>query len=394
MSVDIGLEKLVLQDFSILKSRRIGLLCNQASIDKNFSHAIDAFLKAHQKNIINFNSVFGPQHGLWGHTQDNMIEWEGGFKDTKTGLKIFSLYGKHRKPTEEMLDDTDTLVVDLQDVGARYYTFIWTMGLCMEACSEYGKEIVVLDRPNPIGGTQMEGPMLNKGFRSFVGWHSLPVRHGLTIAEIAQYFKRRFYPKLSLQVVAMEGWNRDMYFEDTDLPWAVPSPNMPIPETALLYPGICLLEATNISEGRGTTRPFEIFGAPWMDSDKFAKIMNKKNLPGVVFRPFQFQPTFNKYSGELCEGCFIHVTDRKSYKPFYMAITLITEAHKHCRGNFGWKKPPYEYEYEKMPFDILVGNNWLRKMIERDDTVSDMETRWSSELQEFLPTVSENYLYK
>jgi uncharacterized protein YbbC (DUF1343 family) len=393
MSVEIGLERLVSQDFSILKSRQIGLLCNQASIEKKFSHAIDAFMKAHQSNIINFKSVFGPQHGLWGHTQDNMIEWEGGFKDTKTGLKIYSLYGEYRKPTVEMFDDIDFLVVDLQDVGARYYTFVWTMALCMEACSELGKEMVVLDRPNPIGGTQIEGPLIDPNFRSFVGWQSTPVRHGFTIAEIAHYLKKKFYPDCKLFSVQMRGWKRSQYYDQTGLPWGFPSPNMPSLDTAIVYPGMCLLEATNISEGRGTTRPFEIFGAPWMDSFQFSKIMNDKNLHGVVFRPFQFQPTFNKYSDELCEGCYIHVTDRKSFKPFLMAITLITEVRKQYPENFAWKKPPYEYEYEKMPFDILVGNDWLRVMIDKDSYIGDMEIRWNSESEKFLTTASEIFLY-
>lgn len=383
MTVKTGLEKLVETGYSLLNGKRVGLLCNQASITSDFSHAVDLFFETHRRGKFRLNAIFGPQHGLWGQTQDNMIEWQG-YEDEKSGVPVYSLYGEHRKPTPEMLNGLDALVIDLQDVGARYYTFIWTMALCMEACAEIGVEMIVLDRPNPIGGIQVEGPLLDENFRSFVGWHSLPVRHGMTIAEIAQYLKRRFYPDLSLEVVLMEEWKREMYFQDTGLPWAIPSPNMPIPETALVYPGMCLLEATNISEGRGTTRPFEIFGAPWIESWKFSDHLNSLNLPGVHFRPLQFQPTFNKYQGEVCEGCFIHVTDRNSFKPFLTGIAIILETARPYAKQFQWKQPPYEYEFEKMPFDILVGNSWVREMINNLSDLDKIEKRWEKETSSFL----------
>jgi uncharacterized protein YbbC (DUF1343 family) len=292
-----------------------------------------------------------------------------------------------------MLQELDVLVVDLQDVGSRYYTFIWTMALCMEACDEAGIEMLLLDRPNPISGVQVEGPLLDENFRSFVGWHSLPVRHGMTIAEIAQYFRQQFYPDLSFQIFAMEGWKREMYFQDNGLHWAIPSPNMPLPETALVYPGMCLLEATNISEGRGTTRPFEIFGASWMEGWKFAEHLNSLKLPGVHFRQFQFQPTFNKYQREICEGCFMHVGDRKIFKPFLTGIAIILETAHSYPDKFQWKQPPYEYEFEKMPIDILVGNSWLREMIESHSSLDEMEARWSGELSSFLEQQSEWVIY-
>jgi uncharacterized protein YbbC (DUF1343 family) len=392
VTVKTGLEKLIESDFSFLRGKKIGLLCNQASIDSHFTHIIDTLKKSEKKFQFSLSSVFGPQHGLWSHTQDNMIEWQG-FHDKKTGMPVYSLYGEYRKPTPEMLKGLNALVIDLQDVGSRYYTFIWTMALCMEACQEAEIEIVVLDRPNPIGGLQVEGPLLDENYRSFVGWHSLPVRHGLTIGEIAQYFKRQFYPDLLLQVVPMQGWKREMYFEDTGLPWGVPSPNMPVPETALVYPGMCLIEATNISEGRGTTRPFEIFGAPWIEGWKFSQHLNSLKLPGAHFRPLQFKTTFNKYQGEVCEGCFVHVTDRKSFKPFLTGIAGILETVRLYSDEFEWKRPPYEYEYEKMPFDILVGNNWIRDMINNLSTFKEIEAGWEKETSLFLKIHSEYFLY-
>lgn len=384
MVIKTGLDRLKAKNFSPLQGKRVGLLCNQASIDHRFRHVIDIFREAHQQGQLQLTALFGPQHGIWGHTQDNMIEWEGGYREKKSGVVVFSLYGEHRKPTPEMLKFIDVLVIDLQDVGARYYTFIWTVALCMDACREAGVEVIVLDRPNPIGGLQVEGPLVDENFRSFVGWHSIPVRHGLTIGEIAKYLQDQFYPDCPLQVVEMKGWNREMYFGETGLPWAIPSPNMPLVETAVVYPGMCLLEATNISEGRGTTRPFEIFGAPWMDGWQMSEHLNSLKMSGVYFRPFQFQPTFNKYQDQLCEGCFIHITDRRKFKPFLMGISIISQIVKIYPQHFQWKPPPYEYEFEKLPFDILVGNSWLRKMIEQHKALSEMQERWEEESSEFL----------
>lgn len=392
MAVKSGLDGLTGNRFELLRGRKVALLCNQASVAADLRHATDLFFQAHQEGIIALQAFLGPQHGLWGHTQDNMIEWQG-YRDPRTGIPVYSLYGEHRKPTEEMLAGVDTLVVDLQDVGAKYYTFIWTMALCMEACAEKGIEVVVLDRPNPIGGAQVEGPAINEHFRSFVGWHSLPIRHGMTIGEIAHYFQREFYPTCRLTVVSMYGWQRNMVFADTGLPWAMPSPNMPAPETALVYPGMCLLEATNLSEGRGTTRPFEIFGAPWLEGWKFAAELAQHRLPGVVFRPLEFQPTFQKHAGKVCGGCFIHVTNRGQFKPFLTGIAIIREALRLYPEHFQWKQPPYEYEYEKMPFDILVGNGWVRKMIAEQQLLRAMEERWEGETMRFSASRTAALLY-
>lgn len=382
MAVKSGLDGLTGNRFELLRGRRVALLCNQASIAADLRHATELFYAAHREGSIELIAFLGPQHGLWGHTQDNMIEWQG-YRDPRTGIPVYSLYGEHRKPTEEMLSGIDTLIVDLQDVGAKYYTFIWTLSLCMEACAEKDIEVVVLDRPNPICGEEMEGPAINNNFRSFVGWHSLAIRHGMTIGEIAHYFQREFYPACRLTVVSMYGWQRNMYFEETGLPWAMPSPNMPSPETALVYPGMCLLEATNLSEGRGATRPFEIFGAPWMDGWKFAAELAQHHLPGVVFRPLEFQPTFQKHAGKVCGGCFIHITGRRQFKPFLTGIAIIREALRLYPEHFQWKQPPYEYEHEKMPFDILAGNDWLRKMIDAQQSLRDMEELWEGETKVF-----------
>ncbi len=377
-----GLDVLEMSEFQPLSGKKVALLCNQASVSKNLEHAIDLFYKAHQRGIFQLKALWGPQHGLFGHTQDNMIEWQS-YPDPRTGLPVFSLYGEHRKPTPKMLEGIDCLVVDLQDVGSKYYTFIWTLAHCLEAAAEHGIEVVVPDRPNPLGGTQVEGTFLNENYRSFVGLYPLAIRHGMTIGEIARYLAERYLPDSRLKVVKMNGWQREMYFEDTGLPWAMPSPNMPLPQTALVYPGMCLLEATNLSEGRGTTRPFEIFGAPYLNGWQFAESLKRHSLPGVVFRPIEFQPTFQKHAGQVCQGCFIHVTDRRKFKPFLTGIAIIREAFLAYPEQFAWKQPPYEYEYQKMPFDILVGNGWLREMIESGADLSEMEARWQQESEEF-----------
>lgn len=383
MQVLTGLDILKKNNFNLFKGHKTGLVCNQASVAGSLEHAVDLFHAAHQSGKLSLNALFGPQHGLWGQTQDNMIEWEGGFKDPRTMVPVYSLYGENRKPTQKMLDGLEVLVIDLQDVGAKYYTFIWTMALCMEACQENNIEVVVLDRPNPIGGNQVEGPFRHGEFTSFVGWHDMAIRHGLTIGEIAKYLQHFFYPDCRLSVVEMQGWKRDMYFEATGLPFAMPSPNIPVTESTVVYPGQCLLEATNISEGRGTTRPFELFGAAFVDGWQFAEAMQSYHLPGVVFRPLLFQPTFHKFADEVCGGCFIHVVNRQTFKPFLTTIALLREMIHLYPNDFGWKNPPYEYEYIKLPFDILASNDWLRQMLEAQAPLAEMEARWLPETAEF-----------
>ncbi|HQD36878.1 MAG TPA: DUF1343 domain-containing protein [Thermodesulfovibrio thiophilus] len=366
---------------------KAGLLIHPASVNKKIINTKEILL--HSKKI-KIAAFFGPQHGIWGNTQDNMIEWEG-FVDSSTGLPVYSLYGRTRKPLPEMLKNIDIFIVDLQDIGARYYTFIWTMALCLEACEENGIPIIVLDRVNPIGGHITEGPVLKKEFSSFVGLHPLPVRHALTIGEIAHYFKDNFYPALDLTVLHLKGWNRNTWFDQTGLPWVMPSPNIPTLETATVYPGMCLLEGTILSEGRGTTRPFEISGAPFIKPEKLVNRLNDFKLQGVYFRPLYFTPAFNKFSGQLCGGVQIHILDREKFKPFKTAVSILLSVKELYPEINLWRNPPYEYETEKLPFDILAGSDRLRKDIDEGKTIKEMEEWWRDELSEF-EKIRKNYL--
>lgn len=359
----VGLDVLLSDDCRLIQGRRIGLVCNQASISGDLVHVLDCLLPYHRLGRINIMSVFGPQHGIWGHTQDNMIEWEG-YLDPRTGIRFHSLYGQHRQPTPQMLQGIDELVVDLPDVGARYYTFIWTLALCMKACEPLGIPVTVLDRPNPINGVTVEGPLLDPAFASFVGLYPLPIRHGMTVGDVARHLKETQFPGVDLRVVEVQGWNRESYLDETDFPWAMPSPNMPTVETAVVYPGMCLIEGTQMSEGRGTTKPFEIFGAPYIDGWVLAEELNRYGLPGCVFRPYQYQPTFHKFVGQICQGCHIHVTDRRTFQPFLTTCVLLQKVMALYPDDFKWLNPPYEYEEKLMPIDILLGNGWLRGVIE------------------------------
>jgi len=372
-----------------LKGLRVGLLVHPASVNRNLKHTAHLFVKSGKFEL---KALFGPQHGYFGETQDNMVEWKG-FTDRETGLPVYSLYGRNRKPTQEMLDGIDVLVVDLQDVGSRYYTFIWTMELCMQACEKMNRSLVILDRPNPIGGEITEGPVLDMNFASFVGQRPLSVRHGLTIGEIGIYLKKEFYPSLDLHVIRMKGWKRKMLFDDTGLPWVQPSPNMPTLDTAIVYPGICLLEGTNISEGRGTTRPFEIFGAPFIEPNVLTKRLEGYNLPGVVFRPLYFQPTFQKHADLLCGGAQIHVTDRREFRPFRTGVAILKTVYDLYPEDFRWNEPPYEYETEKMPIDILAGTDRLRREIENGESLEKMERWWVNECNKFNEGVRRYLLY-
>ena len=281
-----------------------------------------------------------------------MIEWEG-YQHPRLGIPVYSLYGEHRKPTPDMLSGLDVLFVDLVDVGARYYTFIWTLLLCMEACMDAGVEVIIADRPNPINGVSIEGDPQNLNYLSFVGLHPIPVRHGKTIGELARdVFFERAWPDLT--VLPMEGWDRQMWYDDTGLPWVMPSPNMPTLGTATVYPGMCLLEGTNLSEGRGTTRPFELFGAPWIEGESYAKDLNQLDLPGCHFRAVSFEPTFQKHAGEVCQGAQLHVTDREQFLPFQTGLEILRLTQREF-PQFAWKQPPYEYETEKLPIEILLG---------------------------------------
>lgn len=386
--IKIGLDRIHQKWPRRLNGARIGLLVHPASVNGYLRHALNVISESKKFRL---RALFGPQHGIFGETQDNMIEWDG-FKDPHTRLPVYSLYGKTRIPTPSMLKDLDVIIIDLQDIGSRYYTFIWTMAYVMKACRELGKSVVILDRPNPINGSDIEGPLLHNKYASFVGLHPLPVRHGMTIGEISLYINDLKGFSADLHVIEMQGWKRYMWFDGTGLPWVLPSPNMPTLETATVYPGMCLLEGTNLSEGRGTTRPFEIFGAPFIKPESLISLLGKYHLPGVVFRPLHFQPTFQKHAGTLCGGAQLHITDRNKIRPFKTAVAILQAVHALYPKAFAWKMPPYEYEEKLLPIDILSGSDLLRRLVEADAVLSLVEEWWKDELLTFNRQTRRRYL--
>ncbi len=389
MKVTTGLEVLLEENLDLLKGRTVGIIANPSSVNSRLEHIFDLFFN-HPK--IELTTVMGPQHGVRAETQDNMIEWKG-YQDPSTGLPVYSLYGETRCPTATMLDHVDTVVFDTQDVGTRYYTFISTMALAMVAAKEYGKSFIVLDRPNPINGIAVEGPVLRPRFQSFVGLYPLPIRHGMTVGELALYFNSEFRLNCSLEVVKMQGWKREMFFEDTCLPWVFPSPNMPTMDTAIVYPGMGLLEGTNVSEGRGTTRPFELSAAPWVEPSEMVRQLRVMALSGVVFRPVYYTPTFHQWSGQVIGGVQIHVLDRNRFHPFRTGLALVKTYRKMGEDQFQWKSPPYEYEDEHLPFDILCGTDQIRKQIETGTPLDEIEASWQADLERFLQVRKKYLLY-
>ncbi len=353
MAVELPLDHLAELWPETFRGARIAALLHPASVSAKLEHA-SRILERHNRDLFRLAAFFGPQHGFLGQTQDNMVEWES-YQHPRLRIPVYSLYGEHREPTTEMLEDLDVLLVDLQDIGARFYTFVWTLYLCMRACEKAGVALVVLDRPNPITGVITEGPILDPDYKSFVGLHPIQVRHGKTIGELAQQFRDEAFPNCQLSILPMKNWERAMWFDDTGLPWVMPSPNMPALDTAIVYPGMCLLEGTNISEGRGTTRPFEIFGAPFIEADRLYRELNDRNFPGVFFRETYFEPTFHKFAGELCGGAQLHVLDRKTFQPFLTGVEIIKRICKIYPEQFEWKQPPYEYEWKKLPIEVLIG---------------------------------------
>jgi len=385
----LGLDLVLESHLDLVSGSRVGLIVNPASVNSRLDHAADLFWN---HPGIQLTALFGPQHGIRAETQDNMIEWQT-FKDKRTGLPAFSLYGEARKPSPEMLADVDLLVFDVQDVGTRVYTFVYTMALAMEAARDNGKRFIVLDRPNPINGLAIEGNILEPGFSSFVGMFPIPMRHGMTVGELALLFNKEFDIGCDLEVVKMEGWNRSMWYDDTRLPWVMPSPNMPTLDTATVYPGSVFLEGTNVSEGRGTTRPFEILGAPFVDSDQLSETLGEQELGGVHFRPLHFQPTFHKFAGQTCGGIQLHVTDRTIFNPVITGTAIISAIRRLWPEPFGWKEPPYEYVFDKLPFDVIAGTNKLRASIEAGASSSDIAAGWAGELKRFAELRHRYMLY-
>lgn len=375
-----GLESVLAEFPSKLKGKRIGILCHAPSVTGNLEHIADIFFK---RDDCKLTALFGPQHGIHGQTQDNMIEWQSQ-RHPVYNIPLYSLYGNHRKPTSGMLSEIDVLLIDLQDVGARLYTYIWTVKLCMEACSEAGIPVWLLDRPNPVGKLPFDGPVLKKEFFTFVGGASIPLCHRMTIGEMALWLKEKYYPSCDLNVVWMKNWNRSSLFSETGLPWVLPSPNIPTLQSALVYPGTVLIEALNLSEGRGTTIPFELFGAPFINSDKLKSNLDSRHIAGCVFRIHDFIPTFHKFAGELCFGLQIHITDINRFKPVVTALEIfdaIIETSQYDALKF--KEPPYEYEYHLMPFDILSGDSGMRDTLINRKNINQEKERWSIEIEEF-----------
>jgi len=378
MSVRLGSERLLAS--GALKHKRVGIVSNPASIDTNFQHIVRAVANAPDVTLA---AIFGPQHGFRSDVQDNMVETPHR-DDQARRVPVYSLYSDTREPTAEMLHDIDVLVLDLQDIGARIYTYIYTMANCLRACAKHGVEIIVCDRPNPIGGIEVEGPMLVPGNESFVGQFPIPMRHGMTIGELARFFNEHFTIDAPLEVVDMAGWSRAMYGDATGLPFVMPSPNIPTLDTAIVYPGTVLFEGTMASEARGTTRPFELVGAPWVEAEKFSAAMNARALPGVHFRAAVFEPTFQKHAKKTCGGCQIHVLDRQAFKPVLTGVALIDQIRAAGPSEFAWRRPPYEYEHNKEPIDILAGSSSLRTAIDAGARAEDLAPVWTREMQPFL----------
>jgi uncharacterized protein YbbC (DUF1343 family) len=379
----LGIEVLLQDELELIKDKRVGLITNPTGVDQNVTSIVDLLFNNPE---VNLTALYGPEHGVRGSAQAGAYVEQ--YTDEKTGLPVYSLYGKTKKPTPEMLSNVDVLLFDIQDVGTRFYTYIYTMALAMEAAKENNIPIIVLDRPNPISGTKVEGPVLEDKYSSFIGEYPIPVRHGMTVGELAKLFNSEFEIGADLTVVEMEGWKRNMYYDETPLEWVLPSPNMPTLETAIVYPGAALIEGTNVSEGRGTTKPFELIGAPFINSDNLAAKLNSYKLPGVTFRAASFIPTFSKHANVLSHGVQIHVTDRTAYKPFETGLYIVKTIHDMYPNEFQFRTPSTA---GISFFDNLVGNGSIRADIEAGKSIEDMKAAWQTGLDEFNE-IREKYL--
>jgi uncharacterized protein YbbC (DUF1343 family) len=392
VTVQTGLARLIDEGSSLLEGRRVGLICNPTSVNAELAHAIDLVAGKPDMKLV---ALFGPEHGVRGDAQD-MISVDAA-RDARSGLPVHSLYGStyaSLTPTPAMLEGIDVLVYDVQDVGSRYYTFVWTMVLAMRACAAAGKAFCVLDRPNPIGGVHVEGGSIAPGFESFVGLVACPNRYGMTAGEIARW--RHAVEKLDLElaVITMRGWQRDLRFEHTGLPWVLPSPNMPTCETALVYPGMCLLEGTELSEGRGTTRPFELAGAPHLDGHRLAADLAAMQLPGVAFRPVVYTPTFQKHAGTGCGGVQLHVTNVETYRPYRTGVAFVKACRDQAPDAFRWRHRAYEFVDAIPAIDLLAGSSALREGIDAGASLDDLAARWPRDEGAFLEERAEYLLYE
>jgi uncharacterized protein YbbC (DUF1343 family) len=374
-----GIERVCRSAHGSLAGKRLGLLANQASTDRRFVHGRDLLRAAYPDQLA---CLFSPQHGFFSEKQDNMIESAHGV-DEITGLPVYSLYGETRKPYPSMFAGIDVLLVDLIDVGTRVYTFIWTVVYCLEVAAATGVKVMILDRPNPIGGHLVEGNVLRPDCASFVGRCAIPMRHGLTLGELALLCNRELSINAELEVVRMDGWQRQMFFPATGQPWVFPSPNMPSFMAALVYPGQVIWEGTNISEARGTTLPFELFGAPFLDHREVLDALRATDLPGCHLRPLRFEPTSGKWMGQGCAGFQMHVTDANEFRPYRTSLALLQAIHSLYPGQFAYKPPPYEYEFERLPMDLIIGDRSIREALENGVAIAELEQVWQGELDEY-----------
>lgn len=386
----IGIERLLNEKIDLIRGQRVGLVCNQASVMPDLRHAADVF---EERTEFDLTTLFGPQHGIRGDVQDNMIETEHAV-DARTGKPIYSLYSETREPTEQMLENLDVIVVDLQDVGCRIYTFVYTMANCMRAAKKFGKKVIVCDRPNPIGGVAVEGNVTETAFTSFVGQFEIPTRHGMTSGELALMFNDHFGIGCELAVVEMENWSRDLYYDETGLPFVMPSPNIPTVDTCVVFPATVHIEGTELSEGRGTTKPFELNGAPFIDPYKWTEELEKFGFEGVTFRQTFFRPTFQKWGGQTCGGLQIHVTDRSVFKPVILGVAMVKTAYDLYTDQFQWKQSAYEYVFDKNPFDVVCGTDTIRKQIESGIELSEIENSWTEDLDAFKENREKYLIYE
>ncbi|MCP4670767.1 MAG: DUF1343 domain-containing protein [Desulfobacula sp.] len=387
--VTLGLENLIADPPDYLKTRRLGLLCNPASVDSLFNHASKLINKNFPGQL---KALFSPQHGFYAEKQDNMIESDH-FMEPQLNIPVYSLYSKTRIPTEKMFADIDVLLIDIQDVGTRVYTFIYTVSYCLELAGKLDKKVVILDRPNPIGGNQIEGNILSTNQTSFVGRFPIPMRHGMTMGEISLFFNKEFNLGCNLEIIKMSGWKREMYWLDTGRTWISPSPNLPTPISCMVYPGQVIFEGTNISEGRGTALPFEQFGAPFLDIEKI-KHRADQLMQGAVLRPVNFEPTSGKWQNNLCRGFQIHITQQKKFQPYLTSLILMQLIVKYHKNDFELKPPPYEYEYQKMPMDLILGSKTIRKKIMGFKDLISLSEQWDKELENYKTLCREYYLYE
>ncbi|MGI5860523.1 MAG: exo-beta-N-acetylmuramidase NamZ domain-containing protein [Myxococcales bacterium] len=389
--VRTGLEVLAAQRFAPLAGKRVGAICNPTSVDERFEHLADLLRAAPRVELA---ALFGPEHGVRGEAQD-MIG-VGDAVDPRSGVPVYSLYGdrfESLSPTEESLRGLDALVFDIQDVGSRYYTFVYTMALCMKAAARAKLAFYVLDRPNPIAGAQVEGNLVRPGFESFVGMYPIPNRHGMTAGELARYFNEEHGIGCELTVVPCEGWRREQWWEQTGLDFVPPSPNMPTVDTACVYPGLCMVEGTNLSEGRGTTRPFEIIGAPFLDPYRFCEALRAERLPGVAFRPVSFRPTFHKHAGKTCGGVMLHVRDRGSFLPVRTGIAVLRAARQVAGDAFRWRTERYEFVDDKPAIDLLCGTDSVRLSTDAGRDLDGCMAGFEEDLKGFLPVRARYLLY-